>query len=136
VLRIYADKQNQASVWELVLDEARFTLALSPDVSRGFSGEGQALTELANRRWEETLPRVHASLKWDTRIEPDSLAADSAFDRETVTAALGALGARGLEGRGPPAAITRRAEAGRIGRRTHRAERRIDGACRSGSAGD
>jgi len=36
-LRIYADEQNQASAWELVLDEARFTLALSPDVSRGFS---------------------------------------------------------------------------------------------------
>jgi predicted nucleic acid-binding Zn finger protein len=97
-LRIYADEQNQGSAWELVLDEARFTLALSPDVSRGFSGEGQVLTDLANRRWEETLPRVHASLKWDTRIEPDDLASASAFDRETVTAALGVLGARGLVG--------------------------------------
>jgi hypothetical protein len=97
-LRIYADEQNQASAWELVLDEARFTLALSPDVSRGFSGEGQVLSDLAARRWEETLPRVHASLKWDTRIEPDAVAAGCAFDRETVTAALGVLGARGLVG--------------------------------------
>ena len=97
-LRIYADERNQASAWELVLDEARFTLALSPDVSRGFSGEGQVLTDLAARRWEETLPRVQASLTWDTRIEPDALAAACAFDRETVNAALGALGARGLVG--------------------------------------
>ena len=97
-MRVYADEQSQASVWELVLDEARFTLALSPDVSRGFSGEGQVLTELASRRWEETLPRVHASLKWDTQIEPDALAAACAFDRETITAALGVLGARGLVG--------------------------------------
>ena len=73
-LRIYADDQNQASAWELVLDEARFTLTLSPDVSRGFSGEGQVLTELAARRWEETLPRVQASLQWDSRIEADALA--------------------------------------------------------------
>ena len=55
MLRIYADEQNEASAWELVLDEARFTLSLSPDVSRGFSGEGQVLAELAGRRWEETL---------------------------------------------------------------------------------
>jgi hypothetical protein len=97
-LRIYADERNQASAWELVLDEVRFTLALSPDVSRGFSGEGQLLTELAARRWEETLPRVQASLKWSTRIEPDALAAACTFDRETITAALGVLGARGLVG--------------------------------------
>jgi hypothetical protein len=97
-LRIYADDQNQASAWELVLDEARFTLALSPEVSRGFSGEGQVLSELAERRWQETLPRVHASLKWNSRIDPDALTSGCAFDRETVTAALGALGARGLVG--------------------------------------
>jgi predicted nucleic acid-binding Zn finger protein len=97
-LRIYADDRSQASAWELVLDEARFTLVLSPDVSRGFSGEGQVLAELAAGRWEATLPRVQASLKWDARIEPDALAKACAFDRETVTAALGALGARGLVG--------------------------------------
>jgi predicted nucleic acid-binding Zn finger protein len=97
-LRIYADDRNNASVWELVLDEARFTLALSPDVSRGFSGEGQVLAELAVGRWETTLPRVQASLKWDARIEPDAVAKACAFDRETVTAALGVLGARGLVG--------------------------------------
>ena len=87
-----------SSVWELVLDEARFTLALSPEVSRGFSGEGQVLADLAARRWEESLPRVHASLKWSSRIEPDAVAASCLFDRDTVTAALGVLGARGLVG--------------------------------------
>lgn len=97
-LVIYADDQSEASAWELVLDEARFTLTLSPDASRGFSGEGQVLADLAGRRWEDALPRVHASLKWDTRIQPDSLATASAFDRETVTAALAVLAARGLVG--------------------------------------
>jgi hypothetical protein len=97
-LRIYADDLNQASAWELLLDEARFTLTLSPDVSRGFSGEGQVLTDLAARRWEETLPRVQASLSWNTRIDANAIATTCAFDRDTVTAALGVLGARGLVG--------------------------------------
>jgi hypothetical protein len=97
-LRIYADDQNEASVWELVLDEARFTLALSPDVSRGFSGEGQMVADLAGRRWEETLPRIRGRLQWDARIQTDSLAAACAFDRQTVTAALAVLAARGLVG--------------------------------------
>jgi hypothetical protein len=98
MLRIYADTQNEASAWEVVLDEARFTLALSPDVSRGFSGEGQVLADLAGRQWEAVLPRVQASLRWETQIEPDAIAATCAADRATITAALGVLGARGLVG--------------------------------------
>jgi predicted nucleic acid-binding Zn finger protein len=91
-------RSHDASAWEIVLDEARFTLALSPDVSRGFSGEGQVLVDLAAGRWDETLPRVRASLQWGARIEPAAVAAECAFDREMVIAALGVLGARGLVG--------------------------------------
>jgi predicted nucleic acid-binding Zn finger protein len=97
-LVIYADDQNDASAWELVLGEARFTLTLSPDASRGFSGEGQVLTELAERRFEKALPRVRASLHWDSRIKVDSLAESCQFDRKEVTAALAALAARGVVG--------------------------------------
>jgi len=97
-LRIYADEQNGASAWELVLGEARFTLVLSPDVSRGFSGEGQALADLAGGGWKGALPRVRASLQWEARIEPGAVAARCACDRETASAALAALGARGLVG--------------------------------------
>jgi hypothetical protein len=97
-MRIYSDEQNQASAWELVLDEARFTLTLSPEVSRGFSGEGQVLTALASRQWQETLPRVQASLKWDSRIEAGTLAVACSLEPKLVTAALGALGTRGLVG--------------------------------------
>ena len=98
LMRIYSDEQNQASAWELVLDEARFTLTLSPDVSRGFSGEGQVLTALASRQWQETLPRVHASLKWDSRIEAEALAAACSLEPKLVIASLGVLGTRGLVG--------------------------------------
>jgi hypothetical protein len=38
MLRIYADPQNEASAWELVLGEARFTLVLSPATARAAEG--------------------------------------------------------------------------------------------------
>jgi hypothetical protein len=44
-LRIYAEPATQTSTWELLGDVARFHLVLSPDVWRGFSGEGQVLGE-------------------------------------------------------------------------------------------
>ena len=72
-LRIYADDPSGAGAWELVLDEARFHLVVSPDVSRGFSGEGQVLSSLAGDRWADVLPRVRASLRWETRIDPEAL---------------------------------------------------------------
>ncbi len=43
-LRAYAgphDPQGATGVWELELDDARLVLALSPESSRGFSGEGE-----------------------------------------------------------------------------------------------
>jgi len=98
LLRIYADEHSHASGWELVLEEARFTLVLSPDVFRGFSGEGQVLINLARRQWEEVLPRVRASLQWDATIDASALAQAFELTRDSVNAALSALGSRGLVG--------------------------------------
>jgi hypothetical protein len=97
-LRVYADDPSGASGWELVLDEARFHLVLSPDVSRGFSGEGQVLGVLAQSRWAEALPRVRAALRWESRIDPDAMASRFSLERADLDAALAALGSRGLVG--------------------------------------
>jgi hypothetical protein len=97
-LRLYADESSGASAWELVLDEARFHLVLSPEVARGFSGEGQVLDSLAQSQWTEALPRVRASLRWESQIDPDALVSQFAMDRGEVVAALAALGSRGLVG--------------------------------------
>jgi predicted nucleic acid-binding Zn finger protein len=56
------------------------------------------LTALASRQWQETLPRVHSSLQWDSRIEAEALAAACSLEPKLVTAALGVLGTRGLVG--------------------------------------
>jgi hypothetical protein len=97
-LRVYTDTFSGASAWELVLDEARFHLVVSPDVSRGFSGEGQVLGSLAGERWADAIPRVRASLRWETHVDPLALAAECSMNRDDVAAALAALGSRGLVG--------------------------------------
>ena len=97
-LRVYSDDACHATAWELVFDEARFHLVLSPDVYRGFSGEGQALTQLALGRWEDVLPRVRASLQWEATVDSATLSAKFNLSRDSVNSALSALGSRGLVG--------------------------------------
>jgi hypothetical protein len=97
-LRIYGDEATETCAWELVLDEARFHLVLSPDVWRGFSGEGQALTALAGKDWQADLPKVRAALQWQSTIDPARLAQRTGTDLDSARAALAALGARGLVG--------------------------------------
>lgn len=97
-LRVHADAATETSAWELVLDEARFHLVLSPDVWRGFSGEGQALTTLAGSAWQDALPRVRAALKWEAVIDADALVLQTSMASDAIAAALAALGARGLVG--------------------------------------
>src|SRR5262245_46556251 len=50
-LRVYGppperDRTAVPSAWELVLDDARLTFVLSPELFRGFSGEGGVLSDL------------------------------------------------------------------------------------------
>jgi hypothetical protein len=97
-LRVYAAKDDDVSDWEVVLDEARFHLIMTPDVSRGFSGEGQALRRLADNASRELLPRVQASLNWQGRIDPAEMAGNLGVDAKDVGAALTVLGSRGLVG--------------------------------------
>ncbi len=97
-LRVYADEATGASAWELVLDEARFHLVLSPAASRGFSGEGQVLADLAGATGDDALARVRAALRWESRVEPSRLVAPFGLDEQAVGSALAALGTRGLVG--------------------------------------
>jgi hypothetical protein len=97
-LLVFAEEASQTSTWVLVLDEARFHLVLSPEVWRGFSGEGQALGDLTRVGGKTSLARVQASLKWQSRIEVSSLASRFSLSEEAVTAALSVLGTRGLVG--------------------------------------
>lgn len=100
-LRAYAgphDAQGAAGVWELELDDARLVLALSPESSRGFSGEGGVLWDLADEQSADDADLISALLAFEPRIDVQRLAAESGIDEERVTSALGRLGAAGRVG--------------------------------------
>ena len=97
-LRVFAEDATQTSTWILDLGEARFQLVLSPEVWRGFSGEGQALAQIAGASGKRSIARVQASLKWQSRIKASALAGQYSLPEDSVTAALSILGARGLVG--------------------------------------
>jgi len=97
-LRIYAESATQTSTWELITREARFHMVLSPDVWRGFSGEGQVLADLASTDWQSVLPRIRAALRWEAKIDADGLAKHHNLDAKAVAAALSVLASRGLVG--------------------------------------
>jgi hypothetical protein len=97
-LRIWADDDAGTSGWEVLFDSGRFFLMLSPEVYRGFSGEGQVLEALGSGKWEAVLPRVQTHLNWQNEVDASELARLAGAAVEEVEAALAALGARGLAG--------------------------------------
>ncbi|MFD4031128.1 SWIM zinc finger family protein [Streptomyces sp. NPDC058637] len=100
-LRIYgpvADDAATASAWEVVLPGMRLTLTLSPDASRGFSGEGGVLEALATDDAAADAELVSVLLAWEPRIEPADLAEQSGLTVERVRAALTRLGTAGRVG--------------------------------------
>ena len=97
VLDVYADELTGASGWALTFSDCRFHLVISPEVWRGFSGEGQALESLASAD-ESALPKVRALLKWQSVIDRDELARTAKLKPATIDGTLKLLGTRGLVG--------------------------------------
>jgi hypothetical protein len=100
-LRAYAgphDPQGSTGVWELDLDDARLTLTLSPESSRGFSGEGGVLWDLADDDSADDADLISALLSYEPRIDITSLASQAGLTEERVLRALGQLGAAGRVG--------------------------------------
>ncbi|MEU6551772.1 SWIM zinc finger family protein [Streptomyces sp. NPDC046915] len=87
-----------AGAWEVVLPGMRLTLTLSPDASRGFSGEGGVLDALATDEAAEDAELIEVLLAWEPRIEVGGLAAASGLTPERVRAALVRLGTSGRVG--------------------------------------
>ncbi|HTR91631.1 MAG TPA: SWIM zinc finger family protein [Trebonia sp.] len=89
------------SAWELTLGGtgARFTLTLSPEKYRGFSGEGALLGAFAVAdATAEDAGLIGLLLGWDPVIDPASLAASAGLSAERVAAALAVLASSGAVG--------------------------------------
>jgi len=96
-LRIWCDDAG-TSGWEVCFPTGRFFLMISPEVYRGFSGEGQVLENLAQGKWQEALPYVDGQLGWQTEIDAADISGRVGLPVEEVEAALAVLGTRGLAG--------------------------------------
>lgn len=97
-LRVWADESSAVSAWEVIFPTGRFSILISPELSRGFSGEGQMLQRLAGNESADALPAVKAALRWQARIDPDDVGARAGLTTMQVESALAMLGSRGLVG--------------------------------------
>ncbi|WP_407937160.1 SWIM zinc finger family protein [Kineosporia babensis] len=102
-LRVYgpgvtSTSQPVASAWELALPGMRLTATLSPDATRGFSGEGAVLDALSGDTVAEDADLVSVLLAFEPRIDLAELAAGSGLTPARVRAALVRLGAAGRVG--------------------------------------
>ena len=92
-----ARRSAEPSAWELELDGARVVFGLSPELFRGFSGEGGVLTDLATAD-DEVVEQVADSLHGEPTIDTDEVSRTTGVGRTDVQTALGALGAAGRVG--------------------------------------
>lgn len=99
-LAVYTDDNRQTSAWVLDFGSVRFTLALSAETWRGFSGEGQALRALL--RHDEVragaFDLIRAKLQWLPSLDVGPLSAELSLPDAAVEDSLRVLGASGLVG--------------------------------------
>jgi hypothetical protein len=88
----------RASIWELTLEDARLVVTLSPDVSRGFSGEGGVLRDLADESSADDADTVSVLLAFQPRIDIADVARQAGMSEARARRALGRLGAAGRVG--------------------------------------
>ncbi len=95
--RASSQRAAQPSAWELVFDGARLVLVLSPEVYRGFSGEGGILTALAHTDPDD-LAAAARLLHGQSMIDPAPLADELSVDPSTAWSVFHALGGAGRVG--------------------------------------
>jgi hypothetical protein len=97
-VRIYSSGVDAISAFELTLADGSFFFVLSPNAARGFSGEGQALSGLAQKSSTDAVARVKSALVWQEKISAQDLSSSLRLDTDSVLGALQVLGTRGLVG--------------------------------------
>ncbi|WP_284390422.1 SWIM zinc finger family protein [Algimonas ampicilliniresistens] len=97
-LRVWASKDEGTSAWEVVLSSGSFLLVLSPEVHRGFSGEGQLLEELARAPEESVIAQIRAQLAWGAHISTDDVSKKLGMETRVVEDVIAVLSTRGLAG--------------------------------------
>lgn len=97
-LTIWADDETGVSTWGIDLGTCQFLITLSPELYRGFSGEGQVLEHLADESWKNAIDLVRSKLSWQGTLELEKLAIETGLSSGEIRDALNALATRGLVG--------------------------------------
>ena len=97
-LKVYVDDKTGASAWVLAFDDSHFSLVLSPEVWRGFSGEGQTLAALASSSDRRGFAKTKAALAWGDSVDVEDLASTLKVSEDEVTTYLSILAAKGVVG--------------------------------------
>jgi SWIM zinc finger len=87
----------EPSAWELVLNGARVVFTLSPELYRGFSGEGGVLSDLGAAD-DQVVEEVAEHLHGEPAIDAAAIASELGVARPAIQTALAALGAAGRVG--------------------------------------
>jgi len=94
-LEVYSSGDG-ATAWRMDTPDARLFLVLSPEPSRGFSGEGQVLEALA--KGSTVTARLRAMLRWENGLDARALAGQLGVSEAEVASGLAELGTAGLVG--------------------------------------
>lgn len=86
------------TTWKIALTGCTFVATFSPEIYRGFSGEGQTLQSLATGDWKNALDQVRSKLHWQGTIDSTEIAERANLPVAEVQSALDALATRGLVG--------------------------------------
>ncbi|MEJ3658380.1 SWIM zinc finger family protein [Actinomycetes bacterium KLBMP 9759] len=92
------DRRPSVSAWELDLGHQRLVLVLSPEISRGLSGEGAVLDALTAPDGESDAELVGSLLTFEPRVDIADLVERSGLSEARVRAALTRLGTSGRVG--------------------------------------
>lgn len=93
---VHEDPLTGASAWRIDGDATTLTMVLSPETWRGFSGEGQVLSQLATA--EPKVSRLRAMLGWQSELRAEDIAQRTDMDADAAQAGLAWLATRGLVG--------------------------------------
>lgn len=86
------------STWFCDFGHLQFLFVLSPGLYRGFSGEGQVLTRLADASWKNAIDQVRNALNWEHKIDPKAVADKLNLPEKEIHNSLAALASRGVLG--------------------------------------
>jgi len=97
-LEVYSHRQQQSTTWQLYFGPIRFSLSLSRDFWRGFSGEGAALESLVEDIPAQWIQHFDNFSFANQAFNPTTLAIEENLDIGTIDNLTGRLSAMGMLG--------------------------------------